>query len=111
MAESKSKSRRGFTAQKRLTLAETIRLAEDAYRHAVWVDVDEEETAEQFADSVLIGFEALLADHAEIAGYAIRREGFGTLVAEDAARVPGGWRPGWNWPGRPRAGCGGVSGS
>lgn len=95
-----NKARSGFSAKPRLNLAEVTRLAEMAYRHAVWLDVELEETPDQFAESVLNQFEALLADHAEIAGYAFRADGWGKSVADHAYRVPGGWRPGWGWPGR-----------
>lgn len=100
-------SRSGFPTQPRLAMAEVVRIVEMAYRHAAWLDL-EGETPEEFADSVLSQFEALLADHAERAGYPIRCAGFGSLVAEDAVKVPFSWRPGWPWPGRFSRGVGVV---
>lgn len=85
-----NKARSGFSAQPRLNLAEVTRLAEMAYRHAVSLDVERQETPDQFAESVLQQFEALLADHAEIAGYQFRAKGWGKPFAEDAYRVSGG---------------------
>lgn len=93
-------ARSGYRAHERINVAEVVRLAELAYRHCIWLDIDQEETPEQLAESVLNQFEALLADHAEIAGYPIRGEGYGRMVADDAATIPPGWRPGWHWPGR-----------
>lgn len=95
----KQPSRSGFPTQPRLTMAETLRVVEMAYRHAAWLDRGEE-TPSQFADSVVEQFEALLADHAELAGYPIRCRGYGATIAEHAAKVPFSWRPGWPWPGR-----------
>lgn len=101
MADAKSMSRAGFRTHPRLTVAETVRIAELSYRYAVWIsDPREPETAEQFAETVLGNFEALLSDHAELAGYRIRAPGYFATVGEEAAKVPNGWRPGWGWPGR-----------
>ena len=100
MAEKKSmRSRAGFTLQPRLTMGEMTRIAEMAYRYAAWLNW-EAETNQQFAYSVLGIFEALLADHAELAGYPIRGPGFGTVAGEEAAQVPTMYRPGFRWPGR-----------
>lgn len=95
----RTRSRSGYTTQPRLTLGELQRIAEMAYQHAAWLGW-EIESDEQFAESVLDQFEALLADHAEIAGYPFRRAGYGALVAENAAKVPKMYRAGWHWPGR-----------
>ncbi len=97
-------ARSGWPTSKRLTSMEVARLAELAFRSAVWMDVDEEETPEQFAESVCQQFEALLADHAELAGYPFRAAGFYRRVAEYAETVPPLWRPGTRWPGRSRGG-------
>lgn len=99
MADSKSISRSGYRTHSRLTVVETTRIAELAYRYSVWIsDPREPETPEQFADTVLGNFEALLVDHAELAGYRIRAAGYCTQIGELAAKVPPAWRPGWEWP-------------
>jgi len=100
MATNESRARSGFRAQPRLTEAELRRISDMAYRYACWSDVYQEETPAQFAETVLGLVEALLVDHAEIAGYGFRADGYYRSVAEHAAKVPQGWRPGWGWPGR-----------
>ena len=98
-----AKSRSGYPAQPRMTVIEATRLAEMAFRHCVWI-ADPEETPGQFAEGLVGVFEALVADHAELAGYGFLRDGYGRMIAEEAAKVPAGWRPGWGWPGRERPG-------
>jgi len=94
------RSRAGFTLQPRLTMGELQRIAEMAYRHAAWLAWESETNAE-FAESVLGQIEAILADHAELAGYGFRSKGYGASVAIAASKVPTMYRPGFRWPGRP----------
>ena len=100
MAGNQSKrSRAGYLIQERLGIAEITRIAEMAYRHAAW-NGWETDDYEQFAENVLGQFEALLADHAELAGHPFRSKGYGASVAKKAATIPVTWRPGWRWPAR-----------
>jgi len=95
------KSRTGFAAKPRLTIGETTRLAEMAFRYVAWIeDTEDPMPPEEFARDVVLSFEALIADHAEIGGYPFLGKGYGLTIAEEAVKVPVAWRPGWGWPGK-----------
>ncbi|WP_295375649.1 hypothetical protein [uncultured Pseudacidovorax sp.] len=77
-----------------LSMLEVSRIAEQAYGYAAWLCRDDPEPPDQFAQSVVSMFEALLADHAERNGYGFLADGYGAGVAQGARTVPALWRPG-----------------
>lgn len=81
-----------------LTAAEASKIAESAFVLAAWLGRPQEpgdvpETAAQFCESVVQTFEALMANHAELAGHGFLTAGYGKGVAAGLAEVPWGWRP------------------